>query len=441
MPTAVVFPKANLEKTSGEILSWSVNDGAKVLVGDVLFEVEDDKVVVEVDSPANGYIGDLAKVGKEINVGDVVATIYESKEELIAGTSAAAAKAALTSTAVKPPRGLAAEEPDALDSGSIRLRSTPLARRLANDSGLSLAGLSGTGPNGRVQKKDVLAALAAAPKPVTTSVGISTSPVLSVPPALTSGRASILNSLWYQKGEGLPVAFIHGFGADCSSWGALLSGARYSWPAVAIDLPGHGASEVSLPPNLDGIAAAVEATLQAENVTDLVIAAHSFGAAAAARIARRGMLRIRGLCLFAPAGLGPDINPSFVSAMMRVRSVEGLRPWLTQLVDDPSLISDVFVERSAAVRASDERFAALQRFCQLFFPDGTQGFNILADLASCQGPVRVVHGRQDRILPESATRVLPGNVALHLWDRCGHLPHIEHRRDALRVLEELRRSI
>jgi len=441
MPTSVVFPKANLEKTSGEISRWSVSAGAKVSVGDVLFEVEDDKVVVEVDSPADGYIGEMTKVGKEINVGDIVATIYESKETLDAEKPTMALASSPPLEVAGSPVAVANPRPEATQTASGRVTSTPLARRIAKDKGISITELTGSGPNGRVQKRDVLAALAVAPAAVSTITGMSTLLAPSKVSRQVAGTASALNAVWYQKGQGLPVAFIHGFGADYTSWSGLLSGARYNWPALAIDLPCHGASETKLPHDLDGIATAVETTLQAERVTDLVIAAHSFGGAVAARMASRGMLRIRGLCLFAPAGLTPDINPNFISAMMHVRSRESLRPWLTQLVDDPSLISNVFVERSAAARASDETFAALQDFGQTFFPDGTQRFNVLADLASYLGPVRVIHGRQDRILPVEATRALPGNVAIHLWDHCGHMPHFEHRRDALRILEELRRSV
>lgn len=445
MPTSVVFPKASLEKTSGEIAAWSVSAGDKVSAGEVLFEVEDDKATVEVDSPADGFIGRLAEIGEEIDVGEVVATIYDTREEMEAeaaapGGSAEApvAPAAEVSAAVAP----APVQPSAAPSGKVK--STPLARRIARDNGVDVATLTGSGPNGRVQKRDVLQAMdqaPAAPAPALVApASVAPPPVAPAPVDSPSDSSAPLNAVWYQKGEGAPVVFLHGFGADVTSWGGLLSGARYDFPAIALDLPCHGGSSPDLPADLDAIAARVEATLQAEGITEASIAAHSFGAAVAARLATRGVLRIRSLCLFAPAGLSPEINPGFVSAMMRARSREALQPWLVQLVDDARLISEIFLERSVAARASDTAFEALQRFGQQFFPDGTQRFDVTADLAGYLGPVRVIYGRQDRILPVSATRNLPGNVALHLWDRCGHMPHFEHRRDALRILEEVRRS-
>ena len=431
MPVSVVFPKFNIEKTSGEISNWLVSEGDKVSPGDVLFEVEDDKAAVEVDSTETGFIGELAETGEEIDVGSVVATIFESKEELDAAKTAPVAdvkKSALAESSEPSPQPL---QVAALRSANVN--PTPLARKIARENGLVLDGLNGTGPNGRIQKRDVIEALARIsdqPSPVQLQQALH---------AQTSG--TVLNAVWYQKGEGLPVAFLHGFGSDYTSWGPLLSGARYDWPAVALDLPCHGDSGTQMPADLDDIAADVEATLMAHGVTESLLAAHSFGGAVAARIASRGILRVRGLCLFAPAGLSPEINASFISGMPRARSKESLRPWLLQLVEDGSLISDIFLDRAMATRATDKKFDALQRFGHGFFADGAQRFNTLADLAAYLGPVRVIFGRQDRILPVEATRKLPGNVALHLWDNCGHMPQFEHRREALRILEEVRRSV
>lgn len=435
MPVSVVFPKVNLEKTSGEISSWSVSEGDKVSHGDTLFEVEDDKATVEIDSAESGYIGGLASVGEDIDVGAVVATIYETQEALEAAKTALTAdKPAAAPTPAAPvtgdasaPMAMAPRPARTERTGSVN--PTPLARRIARNNGLTIEGIKGTGPRGRVQKRDVIAELE--------RIAQAPAQPLTVAPPTAVTR---LNAVWYQKGEGLPVAFLHGFGADYMSWSGMLSGARYDWPAIAIDLPCHGQSGSYLPADLDSIAADVEATLQAEGVTELVLSAHSLGGAVAARMASRGILRIRALCLFAPAGLSAEINPGFIDGMLRARSIEGLRPWLLQLVEDGSLINDVFCERAMAARASDEKFDTLQRLGHQFFPDATQRFNVMDDLAGYLGPVRVIYGRQDRILPIEATRNLPGNVALHLWDRCGHMPHFEHRRDALRVLEEVRRS-
>ncbi|MGB1148093.1 MAG: lipoyl domain-containing protein, partial [Alphaproteobacteria bacterium] len=96
MSVSVVFPKFNLEKSSGEISNWLVEAGDQVTAGQVLFEVEDDKAAVEVDSPADGFIGGLEPSLTEIDVGAVVAHIFETKEEALAAVKDQPAAAAPT---------------------------------------------------------------------------------------------------------------------------------------------------------------------------------------------------------------------------------------------------------------------------------------------------------------------------------------------------------
>ena len=80
-------------------------------------------------------------------------------------------------------------------------------------------------------------------------------------------------------------------------------------------------------------------------------------------------------------------------------------------------------------------------FAKRFFADGTQTISITNDLASLEIPVRVVFGKQDRILPFKHSRNLPDNVALHAFDACGHMPHLEKRGLSLRILQELANSV
>jgi len=304
---------------------------------------------------------------------------------------------------------------------------TPLARRIARDSGVDLQGLPGTGPRGRVQKKDVLAYLS----------DLAADPRKHVAKP-SSGDG--LNAAWLRRGEGLPVVLLHGFSADLNNWRGLLAGARVDWPVLAIDLPAHGASPLHVPQDFDALAERVEASLSLLGVSALVLGGHSFGGAVAARMAARGRLDVRGLCLFAPAGLGPQINEDFIHGILRSRRAESLRPWLELLVHDRQVISEAFVKAVAEARSDTERIAAMSGFAARFFPDGTQSVSIRDDLVALRQPVRVIFGRQDRILPFDTTRCLPANVGLHAVDSCGHLPHLEHPELSLRLLQELVRS-
>ena len=418
MPVPVIYPKVSLEETSGRISRWLVADGATVTTGQVLFEIENDKAAVEVEAPADGILSGPAAEGEMVEVGSEVARI------LLPGEVAAP-------VAAPAPRPAAVAQPVvAVAAGPVMVpvrrapNPTPLARRIARESGLALDGLRGTGPHGRVQKKDVLARLNA----------------LAAHPETPPAAEGTLNAVWLRRGEGLPVVLLHGYSADLNNWRGLFAGARVDWPVLALDLPAHGGSPRDLPADLDALAEQVEATLAQLGVTAFVLGGHSFGAAAAARIAARRRADVRGLFLFAPAGLGPQINQPFTEGILRASRAASLRPWLEYLVHDPRVISDAFVKAVVSARADEGFTQAMAAFAARFFPDGTQSFAIGADLAALRIPARVAFGRQDRILPFDSTRGLPGNIGLHALNDCGHMPHLEQPELALRLLAELVRS-
>ena len=99
-----------------------------------------------------------------------------------------------------------------------RPRATPAARRVARERGLRLESVRGSGPLGRIQRRDIETPAPAAP-----------------------GAANV-HRLWLQRGEGAPIVFLHGFGADLNGWRPVHRLLPETRPALAIDLPGHGLS-------------------------------------------------------------------------------------------------------------------------------------------------------------------------------------------------------
>ncbi|MXN54324.1 pyruvate dehydrogenase complex dihydrolipoamide acetyltransferase [Shinella sp. AETb1-6] len=159
MPVEVILPKVDMDMATGRISKWFFGNETAVKKGDVLFEIETDKAAMEIDAPASGILRDITGgEGVDIPVGSAVAWIYE-EGEAYAGAPAAqtAVVAAIPDTAtgavtvVSQPSQVAA---GAAEVGKVR--ATPLARRLASDSGIDLSAVIGSGPHGRVTRADVV---------------------------------------------------------------------------------------------------------------------------------------------------------------------------------------------------------------------------------------------------------------------------------------------
>jgi pyruvate dehydrogenase E2 component (dihydrolipoamide acetyltransferase) len=148
------IPKVGLVMEAVKVVRWLKNVGDDVAAGEPLLEVETEKSVVEIEAAATGQLTQiLVQVDQQATVGDQVAWI-ESAEARGSVTTMAApgtvdpeAVAATPSTAAIPRRD------------EQRIRSTPVARKLAAERGIDLGRITGTGPGGRVQLDDVRRAI------------------------------------------------------------------------------------------------------------------------------------------------------------------------------------------------------------------------------------------------------------------------------------------
>jgi len=155
MSTDVIMPALGMAQDTGIVVQWLKKAGESVTKGEPLLEVETDKAVVEVEAPASGTLASIsAEAGAEVPVGTAIAVILAAGEK---ATAAAAAKPppdepkAASRTAVVA----AAETPPAVRIDSRLHAASPLARRLAAEAGVDLAGVAGTGPEGAVQAADL----------------------------------------------------------------------------------------------------------------------------------------------------------------------------------------------------------------------------------------------------------------------------------------------
>jgi pyruvate dehydrogenase E2 component (dihydrolipoamide acetyltransferase) len=186
MATKVVMEALSPTMEEGRLVTWNVAEGATVKSGDVLAEVETDKAVMELVARADGVLRKrLVAENTTVPVGALIAVIAAAGEDIavllgsagvsapatapvaapaaVSATPAAARPAATPAPAVPaaPSAPVAAPPPPAPGAGHGEpARSSPLARRLAAERGLNLGGISGSGPGGRIIKRDIEAAVA-----------------------------------------------------------------------------------------------------------------------------------------------------------------------------------------------------------------------------------------------------------------------------------------
>lgn len=153
MQTNVALPQVELTMESVQVAGWLVKAGDRVDAGQPIMEVETQKSVVEVPSPAAGHVRKLC-VAKGDTIGEkaLLCIITSSADETFDNASSATAPSGTPAAAVPLDKLGAAPAPTGAEAG---IRAAPAARKLAADLGLDLAAIKGTGPGGRISLDDV----------------------------------------------------------------------------------------------------------------------------------------------------------------------------------------------------------------------------------------------------------------------------------------------
>ena len=246
-------------------------------------------------------------------------------------------------------------------------------------------------------------------------------------------RIRILN---LGSGDTTPILFVHGFGADLSTWMFNQPVLAESRRALALDLPGHGGSAKQLDSAVDGaaFAADLDRALEALAIETVHLVGHSMGGAIALHFAHWQPDRVASLSLIAPAGFGPEINAGFINGFVRAQRRREMQEVLTLLVHDPALVSRQMVEDVLRYRRLDGVQAALETLAQEWFPGGVQREGIAEMAVHLSMPVQIIWGRGDRIIPVTQAEALAGRVPVHILDEVGHLPHMEKTGEINRLL-------
>jgi pyruvate dehydrogenase E2 component (dihydrolipoamide acetyltransferase) len=182
MPIEILMPALSPTMTEGNLAKWHKKEGDQVKSGDVLAEIETDKATMEVEAVDEGTLGKIVvpEGAQAVKVNAVIALLLEEGEDAksLAGAAQAAAKPApappaqpaapapVSPKTAAPPQAAPAPQANGA-AADDRVFASPLAKRMAAQAGLDLAQLTGSGPQGRIVKSDIDAALAkpGAPRP------------------------------------------------------------------------------------------------------------------------------------------------------------------------------------------------------------------------------------------------------------------------------------
>ena len=139
--------------------------------------------------------------------------------------------------------------------------------------------------------------------------------------------------------------------------------------------------------------------------------------------------------MIASAGLGPEINTSFIDGFVRMARRREAAEVIGLLVHDPALVSRAMVEDVLRYKRLDGVSAALAKVAEAWFSGGRQSLDLTSRIAELAMPVQVIWGRKDRIIPVAHAEALAARLPVHVVDAAGHLPHMEKTGEVNRLIE------
>jgi len=165
MAEVIRMPRMSDTMTEGNIIGWLKEEGEEVEPGDTLAEVETDKATMELDSFSEGVILHIAVKEGTVPINGVIAVVGEEGEDWKAAieadeknngaipTESAPAKSEESNTSQNEKTAVAPQSPSA--SSDSRIKASPLAKSMANEAGINISQIQGSGDNGRIIKRDV----------------------------------------------------------------------------------------------------------------------------------------------------------------------------------------------------------------------------------------------------------------------------------------------
>tara|TARA_R110001583_G_scaffold195547_1_gene375882 strand:- start:14405 stop:15517 length:1113 start_codon:yes stop_codon:yes gene_type:complete len=239
------------------------------------------------------------------------------------------------------------------------------------------------------------------------------------------------------EGDQTPIILIHGFGGDLDNWLFNIDALAEHGPVYALDLPGHGQSVKSVDP--------ADPTIFTKTLLDFMdhcqitrahLVGHSMGGLVAGSTALDHPGRVVSLALICSAGLGDDINADYIDGFVNATGRKDLKPVLTHLFYNQSLVSRAMVQDLLKYKRLDGVQDFLTQLSATAFKDGAQTSIIADALGSLDIPITVIWGENDNIIPASHAKNLPG-VTPHVIGSAGHMVQMEHAGEVNKILSSV----
>jgi len=235
--------------------------------------------------------------------------------------------------------------------------------------------------------------------------------------------------------DGAPVVLLHGFGGDRQTWFNTQTALAPKKRSLAFDLPGHGdALDWPRIGNAGVAAKAVAQSLSALGLTRVHLVGHSMGGAVAALIALRNPDLVASMTLLAPGGFGPEINHRLLRRYAAATDPDMMEVLLEQFFGWEFRLPKFLAKMAAESRARPGAVATLEAIADDIIDGSVQRTLPRDELAALQMPIKVLWGTQDRVLPTRQAHKLPGTVATHIFERVGHMVHLEIPQETTRLI-------
>ncbi|MEP2706207.1 MAG: alpha/beta fold hydrolase [Roseibium sp.] len=235
--------------------------------------------------------------------------------------------------------------------------------------------------------------------------------------------------------SGAPIVLLHGFGGDKQTWQNIQTGLAGQKRSIAFDLPGHGeALGWPIVGNAAIAAKAVAQSLATLGHTRVHLVGHSMGGAVAALVALRSPELVASMTLLAPGGFGPEINHRLLRRYAIASDPANMEVLLEQFFGWEFKLPKFLAKTAAESRARPGAAATLEAIADEIIDGTVQKTLPRNDMAALKMPIKVIWGTQDRVLPTRQAHKLPGIVATHIFERVGHMVHLEIPTEVTRLI-------